>query len=75
MIVNCYQINESLQLVPLHAEEAEGAGEDAGTMVWLDLTDPTPAQLEAWLDRIGVTDLARLLCVEARDRPGFYPRM
>lgn len=24
MIVNCYQINESLQLVPLHAEEAEG---------------------------------------------------
>lgn len=73
MIVNCYQINESLQLVPLPAEEAEGAGEDAGTMVWLDLTDPTPAQLEAWLDRIGVTDLARLLCVEARDRPGFYP--
>ena len=54
MIVNCYQINESLQLVPLHAEEA-GAGEDGGTMVWLDLTDPTPAQLEAedvWRDKV-----------------------
>ena len=31
------------------------AGEDAGTMVWLDLTDPTPTQLEAedvWRDKV-----------------------
>jgi magnesium transporter len=41
--------------------------------VWLDLQDLERGELEAWLDKLGFTGLTRRLCLEARDRPGFYP--
>lgn len=73
MIVNCFQINEMLQLESFPPEKAVETSEAADTRIWLDLSDPEPAELEAWLDRLGVTDLTRRLCTEGRDRPGFYP--
>jgi len=73
MIVNCVQINEQLQLVPVPPEKAVDVSASENTKVWLDLIDPSPAELEQWLDRLKIEDLARRLCIEARDRPGFYP--
>jgi len=73
MIVNCVQINEQLQLVPVAAEKAVQVSESDDAKVWLDLVDPSVAELEQWLDRLKIEDLARRLCIEARDRPGFYP--
>jgi magnesium transporter len=32
-----------------------------------------PNELEDWLDKLAVTALSRQLCLEARDRAGFYP--
>ena len=73
MIVNCVQINEQLQLVPVPPEKTVEVSASEDTKVWLDLIDPSPAELEQWLDRLKIEDLARRLCIEARDRPGFYP--
>jgi magnesium transporter len=73
VIASSFEIDEALQLVPLPPESAAAAVEGPDARVWLDLADAEPAELEAWLDRVGVTDLARRLCLDARDRPGFYP--
>ena len=73
MIVHCHQINEKLQIVPFPPEKVAALNEAADTMIWVDLTDPSPAELEEWLDRFDVAGLSRRLCTEARDRPGFYP--
>jgi len=46
---------------------------DANARLWIDLhSDETP-EVDAWLDKLAVTGLSRRLCLEARDRPGFYP--
>lgn len=73
VIASSFEINEALQLLPLPPESAAEAVEGPDARIWLDLQDPGPAELEAWLDKLGVMDLARRLCLEARDRPGFYP--
>jgi magnesium transporter len=41
--------------------------------VWIDLRITETGELEAWLDRLNVTGLTRRLCLEARDRPAYYP--
>lgn len=73
MIVNCFQINEKLQLAPFPLEKAVDAHENTDTQIWIDLIEPTPIELEEWLDRLGVTGLSRRLCCESRNRPGLYP--
>jgi magnesium transporter len=73
MNVSCHQIDESLRLRPLPPERGPAACQDTDARVWVDLHDPSSGELEDWLDRLGVTALSRRLCLEARDRPGFYP--
>jgi magnesium transporter len=73
MIVNSFHINDALQLTPLAPEQAAEMSQKADARIWLDVQDFGPAELEEWLDTLGVNDLARRLCLEARDRSGFYP--
>ena len=73
MIVNSLQINEALQLTPLASEQIAEASQNSDARIWLDLQDPGPAELEEWLDTLGVTNLTRRLIMEGRDRSGFYP--
>ena len=39
----------------------------------IDLSAYEPSDLEEWLDKLEVKGLSRRLCLEAWDRPGFYP--
>jgi magnesium transporter len=73
MIVNSFQINDAFQLTPVAVEEAAEMFQRTGTRIWFDLHAFEPDELESWLDKLGIRDLPRRLCLEARDRPGFYP--
>ena len=73
MIVNSFQIDDALQVTPLAPELAAEASQRTGSRIWLDMQAFEPGELEAWLDKLGVRDLSRRLCLESRDRPGFYP--
>jgi magnesium transporter len=73
MIVNSFQINDALQLTPFAPEKAAEAYQRTDARIWLDLQAFEPGELEEWLDTLGITDLSRQLCLEARDRSGFYP--
>lgn len=73
MAINCFQVEETLRLTPLAPERAVAASRDPEARIWLDLHTVDPAEVGAWLDRLAVAGLARQLCLEARDRPGFYP--
>ena len=73
MIVNSFEINDALQLTPLAPEQAAEASQKADARIWLDVQDFEPAELETLLDTLGIGDLSRQLCLEARNRSGFYP--
>ena len=73
MIINSFQINEALQLTPLTTEEVTEARKSSDARIWIDLQDFEPNELEEWLDRLEFKRLSRQLCLEARDRSGFYP--
>ena len=73
VIVKCLQIDEALHLTPLAVESAVEACRRTDARIWLELQDFERSELEEWLDRLDFTGLTRQLCLEARDRPGFYP--
>ena len=72
-MINCFEINDALQLVPLAPERAPGACQAAEARVWVDLQSEESGQVEEWLDALRVEGLPRQLLLDARDRPGFYP--
>jgi magnesium transporter len=72
-IVQCLEIDEKLKLKPFACENAVEACRRSDAYVWIDLQDFGPSELEEWLDSLGFTGLTRQLCLEARDRPGYYP--
>jgi magnesium transporter len=73
VIINSFQIDEDLQLKPLAPEEAAQASQLSDARIWIDLQDFEPGDLEDWLDNLQVKRLSKQLCLEARDRAGFYP--
>ena len=73
MIVNSFQINKSAQLIPCPPEEVAEVCQSEEARIWLDVQAAESGELEDWLDRLEVTGLSRRLCLEAHDRPGFYP--
>jgi len=73
MIVNSFQIDEALQLKPLSLEELSEARTTADARIWIDLQGFEPSEFEDWLDKLEVKGLSRQLCLEARNRAGFYP--
>ena len=73
MIANSYQIDDTLQLKQLEPDGAADAVQGTDARIWLDLQDFEPSEVEAWLDKLGIRDLSRKLCLEALERSGFYP--
>jgi magnesium transporter len=73
MNVNCYYIDEALQLTPFASENAAEACQRTDARIWIDVQTAEPDELEAWLDTLEVRGLSRRLFLETRDRPGFYP--
>ena len=73
MIVQSYEIDAALELTPIDTERATLALQSPDARIWIDLQAAELAELEQWLDGLGVTGLSRRLCLEARDRAGFYP--
>lgn len=73
MTANAYEINKDLQLVPVSPEDAAKDCRKSEAGVWIDVLNPEPGEFEKWLDALDVKDLARRLCMELKDRSGFYP--
>ena len=73
MIVNSFQIDDALRLKPVAPERVSETWQTTDARIWLDLQFEDPGELDKWLDRLEVKGLARRLCLEAGDRPGFYP--
>ncbi len=73
MIVQCIEIDDGLELAPIDTEAAVQAVQNPDARIWIDLQAGKTGELEAWLDRLAIGGLCRRLCLEARDRPGFYP--
>lgn len=73
MIVKCFQITDALQLTPVPTERMVDVARQPEARVWIDLLDGTRDEIGEWLTRLEVDDLERRLCLDAGDRPGFYP--
>lgn len=73
MIMKSFEIDEVLKLIPLDPGRVAETIQRKDAKVWIDLFAFKPDELEEWLDRLEVTGLSRRLCLEAWDRPGFYP--
>jgi len=67
------KIDDSLRLVPIDPEQAAGAVRDAGSRIWLDISYQDDADLVNCLKAFDISELARRICLEMRDRSGFYP--
>lgn len=73
MIIRCLELNNALQLTTCAAEIAAETFQRADAMIWIDLQNFEQVELKEWLDKLEIRGLPRRLCLEARDRPGFYP--
>jgi magnesium transporter len=71
--MDCYQISDQKDLIPLDYERAAEVARNRGAGVWLNLRAFENEELAEVLDKFEIKDLPRRLCLEARDRPGFYP--
>ncbi len=73
MMINCFQIREEPQLTPCDYESAIEAAQETDAHIWIDLQGLDAGKLEEKLAELDIKGLAGKLCLEARDRPGFYP--
>ena len=73
MTISAFRINDALELTPLEPQSALEISERANASVWIDFDGLESSELEGWLDKLGITRLSRKLCMEASDRPAFYP--
>ena len=70
MKVNSFQLDESshLKRIPVETFQYEQSGGEG--CFWVDLEFDEKEGCAEWLDRLGVEDFARRLCLEAWNRPG-----
>ena len=54
MIVNSFQISNELRLTPLAPERAAEVVQNKDARIWLDVQTAEPAEIEAWLDTLGI---------------------
>jgi len=75
MIEHCREITEELKLKSVSCAEVETLLEESSdsARVWIDLQVADDDELDEKLELFEVTGLSRRLCMEARNRPGFYP--
>ena len=50
MKVNCYHIDEALQLASFAPEDAVEACQRTDARIWIDVQTAAPDELEEWLD-------------------------
>lgn len=70
---NCFQIGNERQLIPCDYEQALELARMPDAKVWIDVQGIETTELEGLLEKLEVKDLARRLCLDARERSGFYP--
>ena len=73
MPVHSVYIDKGSQFVQVEPPRVAQLLEERAGSVWVDLQYTETDQIEEWLDTLGVTGLARGLCLEGIDRAGFYP--
>jgi len=61
MIVDSFEINEALQLIPFSPQRVAETHQSIDARIWLDVQDFSSEELETWLDRLEVTGLTRRL--------------
>lgn len=72
-MVNCYQINEDLKLGSIDPDNAVRMAHSPAGRIWIDVQGGEGSELESLLDKLDVRQMARHLCIEAREHAGFYP--
>lgn len=70
---SCFQIGNERQIIPCDYEKAVELARAPDAKVWIDVQGIETTELEGLLQRLEVKDLARRLCLDARERSGFYP--
>ncbi|MCO8120607.1 hypothetical protein NHH03_02570 [Stieleria sp. TO1_6] len=73
MIVHAFEIDTSLQLVPIDPQQAVTASQNSDARVWIDLHDPDTSELNPWLEKLSLTAMSKRLLRDARHHTGFYP--
>jgi len=73
MIVNSFQISDSLKLIPILKEQTLDYLKNNQERVWADLQDFENRELEDWLNNFEIKDLTKQLLKKGRHRTGFYP--
>ena len=73
MKIRSYGITAERGLVPCEYGPASGADRAPGTVILIDLEGGDTAEFAALLDELEIRGLAKRLCLESRDRPGFLP--
>ncbi len=73
MKANCFQIGNERQLTPCDYDQAIELARNPEAKVWIDVQGIETIELEGLLDKLEVKDLARRLCLNGRERSGFYP--
>jgi magnesium transporter len=68
-----FEIGEQMELTRCDPASAAEAARSPDSRIWIDLEGADGTETAAWLERLDVKGLARRLCLESRDRPGFYP--
>lgn len=73
MKAKCFQIGNQRHLIPCDYNQAVEFTRNPDSKIWIDVQGIATDELEELLDKLEVKDLARRLCIDARDRSGFYP--
>jgi magnesium transporter len=73
MKAKCFQIGSDRQLITCDYAQAIELTRNPDAKIWIDVQGIKTDELEGLLDKLEVKDLARRLCIDARDRSGFYP--
>jgi len=73
MVINSFQIEKSLQLIPLSKEQTIGVVKSNKKQIWVDLKEFEIDELKQWFDNLDVKNLTRQLLKKGSHRTGFYP--
>ncbi len=71
--VQSFFVDDALRLQPLDLEQVAQTCKTEDAVVWLDIQFSKHQEVESWCDKLGIMGLARRLCLQGRDRAGFYP--
>lgn len=73
MIVNSYQISDSLHLIPISNEQSIDLNKSNKERLWIDLKDFEKEELKSWIDKLEIKALTKEILNKGDIRTGFYP--